>query len=51
MEDAQGPYNNEEEVKGLNISMGNEKIEFNRNKDRMEPLYLVQTMRILNMEV
>jgi hypothetical protein len=23
MEDAQGTYNNEEEVKGLNISMGN----------------------------
>ena len=41
MEYAHGPYSHEEEVKGLNISMGNEEIEYNGHRDIMDSLYLV----------
>jgi hypothetical protein len=51
MEDGQGPYSHEEEVRGLNISVGNEETKSNGIEREMEPLELVETMRSLNMEV
>jgi hypothetical protein len=51
MEDAQGYYNYGEEVKALNISMGNEEIKSNGHRNRMNPLELVEPVRSLNMEV
>jgi hypothetical protein len=50
MEDAQWSYNHEE-VKALNISMGNEEIESSGHIDNIEPLELVETMTSLKMEV
>jgi hypothetical protein len=37
MEDAQGSYNHEEEVKGLHVSMGNVETESNGHRRRVEP--------------
>jgi hypothetical protein len=51
MEYGQNPYNHEEEVKGQNISMDNEETKFNGNRERMEPLELVWTIRSSRMEV
>jgi hypothetical protein len=49
MEDGQGPYIHEEEVRGLNINI--EEIESNGHRKRMESLELVETIRSLKMEV
>jgi len=51
MGDVYGTYNHKEEVKGLNINLGNEKIEFKRHRDGVQPLELVEIMRRLRMEV
>jgi hypothetical protein len=51
MEDGQYPYNHEEESRGLYISAGNEDTYSNGNRERIEPLQLNETMRILRMEV
>jgi hypothetical protein len=47
MEDAQGSYNHEEEIRGLHVSMGNVETESNGRRDRQEPV----TMRSLQKEV
>jgi hypothetical protein len=47
MEDAQGPYNHEEEVKGLHVSMGNVETESNGRRRKAEPMELDDTMRSL----
>jgi hypothetical protein len=47
MEDAQGSYNHEEEVRGLHVNMGNVETESNGRRDRQEPV----TMRSLQKEV
>jgi hypothetical protein len=53
MEDAQGLYTYEEEVKGLNINVEYEEMESNGQREReiMESYELVETMIILNIEV
>jgi len=43
MEDTQGSYNHEEEVRGLHVSMGNVETESNGKGDMKEPI----NMRIL----
>ena len=40
-----------EKVRGLNISIENEEIKFNRKRERFELAELVETMRSLKMEV
>jgi hypothetical protein len=47
IEDAQGFYSHEGEVRGLHVSMGNAKTYYNGRRDRKEPA----TMRILQKEV
>jgi hypothetical protein len=47
MEDAQGSYNHEEEIRGLHTSMGNVETESNERRDMKEPV----TMRSLQKEV
>jgi hypothetical protein len=42
MEDAQGTYNHKEEVKGMNISLGNEEIDSNGHKGMVEPVELIK---------
>jgi hypothetical protein len=51
MKDAHGSYSHGEEVKGLNISIGNEETKSNGHRERIEPLELVETMKSLNIEV
>jgi hypothetical protein len=51
MEDAQGSYNHEDEIKGLHISMGNVETESNGHRSKVEPMELVETMRSLQKEV
>jgi hypothetical protein len=51
MEDAQGSYIHEEEVKGLHVNMGNAETESNGHRSRVEPVELVETMRSLQKEV
>ena len=51
MEEGEIHCNSGEVVRGLNVSVGNEEIESNGNTERFEPIELVETMRILNMEV
>ena len=40
-----------EEVRGLNISIGNEETKSNGHRERFEPAELVETMRSLEIEV
>jgi hypothetical protein len=47
MDDAKGSYSHEEEIRGLNVSMGNVETESNGRRDKKEPV----TMRILQKEV
>jgi len=51
MEDAQGSYSHEDEIKGLHVSMGNAETESNGRRNRVEPMELVETMRSLHKEV
>jgi hypothetical protein len=51
MEDAQGSYIHEDEVKGLHVSMGNVETKSNGHRSRVEPIELVETMRSLQKEV
>jgi hypothetical protein len=46
-----GLDNHEEEVRSINISLGNEKIESNGYTHSMDSLELVENIRSLNMEV
>jgi hypothetical protein len=45
MEDAQLSYIHGYEIRGLNISLGNEKIESNEHRRRMNLVVLVDTMK------
>jgi hypothetical protein len=47
MDDAQGCYNHEEEIKGVHIGMRNSEIDSNGRKGKQDPL----TMRSLHREV
>jgi hypothetical protein len=47
MEDAQGTHSHEEEVMGINIILGNEEIQSNCHKSRVELVELVETIKIL----
>jgi hypothetical protein len=47
MEDAQGSYNHEKEIRGLHVSMGNAETESNGRRDSQE----LVTMRSLHREV
>jgi hypothetical protein len=47
MEDAQGYYIHEEEIKGMHVSIGNVEIGLNGRRDRKDPI----TMRILHKEM
>lgn len=51
MEDAHGTHSHEEEVWGLNISLGNEEIESNGHRSRSKPVELIETMKSLRVEV
>jgi hypothetical protein len=51
MEDAQGSYNHEDEIKCLHISMGNAETKSNGCRSMVEPVELVETMRSLHKEV
>jgi hypothetical protein len=51
MEDAQGSYNHEKEVRGLHINLGNADTESNGHRGRVNPIALVETMRSLHKEV
>jgi hypothetical protein len=44
MDDAQGSYNHGDEIRGLNISLGNVETMSNGNRSRLEP---VELMKIL----
>jgi hypothetical protein len=44
MEDAQGSYSHEEQIRGLHVNMGNAKTELNGRRDRQDPV----TMRSLH---
>jgi hypothetical protein len=48
MEDAQGSYNNEDETIWIHVSMGNDKIESNGIRSKVEPMELAETMRSLH---
>lgn len=49
---SQGPYSEEEEVRAMNIDMGNAKTESNgHGVDRLEKKDLEETMRSLKIEV
>jgi hypothetical protein len=50
MEDFQGSYNHEEVI-GIHVSMGNEDIESNGHKSRVETVEMDETMQILQKEV
>ena len=47
MENAQGSYNHEKEIRGLHVNMGNAETESNGRRGRQEPV----TMRSLQREV
>ena len=51
MEEGEFHCNLGEEVRGLNISIGNEEIEYNVHREIIELAKLVETMRSLRMEV
>jgi hypothetical protein len=52
MEDAHRTYNHEEEVKGLYVSMGNERTESNGHKEgKEESMNLVETIKSLLKDV
>lgn len=51
IEDAQGSYSHEDEVRGLCVSMGNVETESSGHRDRVEPVALVETMQSLHKEV
>ena len=40
-----------EEVRGLNINMGNEETKFNGHRESFDPIELVEAMRSMKMEV
>jgi hypothetical protein len=46
MDDAQGSYNHEDEIRGLNIILGNAKISPMDIEARVESVELVETMKI-----
>jgi hypothetical protein len=50
MEDAHGTHNHEQEVRGLNINLGNEETQSNGYRSRVEPIELVKAMKSLRME-
>jgi hypothetical protein len=47
MEDSQGSYNHEEEVRGLDVNMGNEETDSNGRRSKVEPMDMDKTMRRL----
>jgi hypothetical protein len=51
MDDAQGSYSHEDEIRGLHVSMGNAETESNGHRSKVEPVELVETMRSLQKEV
>ena len=51
MDDAQGSYDHEDEIKGLHISPGNAEIESNGHISRVEYVKLAKTMKRLQREV
>jgi predicted RNase H-like nuclease (RuvC/YqgF family) len=51
MDDAQGSYNHEDEIKGLHISLGNVETESNGHRSRVEYVKLAKTMKRLQREV
>jgi hypothetical protein len=51
MEVGEGAYNHDKEAKGKNISFGNGDIESNGHKSRGEQETLLETMRILKIEL
>jgi hypothetical protein len=52
MKYAQGTYNHEEEVNGININLGNVEIESNGHREgKAKNIELVETMRIPKREV
>jgi hypothetical protein len=51
MDDAQGSYDHEDEIKGLHISPGNAEIESNGHISRVEYVKLVEIVKRLQREV
>jgi len=51
MEEAQRTYSHEAESKVLNIIFGNEETEYNGHRSKVETVELVETVRILRVEV
>jgi hypothetical protein len=51
MEDAQGSCIHEEEVRGIHVSIGNAKTKSSGHTSGVEPMELIETMRILHKEV
>jgi hypothetical protein len=47
MDDAQKSYNREDDIISLHISMGKVEIESNGHRSRVDPVELVETVRIL----
>jgi hypothetical protein len=45
MDDAQGSYNHGDEIRGLNISLGNAEIESNGHRSRVEPVELMKSLQ------
>jgi hypothetical protein len=51
MDDAQGYYNHEEEVRCLHVNVVNAETESNGRRGRVEPIETTDTMRSLQKEV
>jgi hypothetical protein len=51
MEDSKGSYNNEYDIRGLHVNMGNVEFESNGHRRKLEAVELVETMRSLQKEV
>jgi len=47
MEDTQGSYNHEDEIRGLHVSMGNVETESNGRRSKMDHVELLETKIIL----
>jgi hypothetical protein len=47
MEDSQGSYNHEEDIRELHVNMVNVETKFNGRRSKVEPVELDETMRII----
>ena len=51
MEDGKDPFHDKKEGRGLYVNMGNDDTKYNGHKNKEKPQNLVESMRILRVEV